>query len=369
MIKTENAEADYLLCLLKCSLLGGDVPLPQKEINHKALLDLANKQQVYNIILPSLQNAGILTAAEESAWNDCRLSELRRTIVVNNERAAICAMLDEAGIKYMFLKGLVIREYYPSSFMRQMSDNDILYDKAMRDKLLKIMKHRGFYLGTASENSDDFYKKPYCSFEMHRDLFFEGSEFCPGLNPWEHAKKIEGCRFEMSREDNYIYALAHMYKHYTCGHGCGVRFLCDMYLLSHSKDKLDWDYINSKFAEFGLAGFHRIVLSLADCVFGEKQPGAEEKALLSKMFDGGVFGKFERNITEEVNNYGGKFGWLMHRLFPKKSEMKAQYKVLEKKPFLLPFYYIYRLFDKYKHNKKVMMNDLKELKDNYSEDK
>ena len=192
MIKTENAEADYLLCLLKCSLLGGDVPLPQKEINHKALFDLANKQQVYNIILPSLQNAGILTAAEESAWNDCRLSELRRTIVVNNERAAICAMLDEAGIKYMFLKGLVIREYYPSSFMRQMSDNDILYDKAMRDKLLKIMKHRGFYLGTASENSDDFYKKPYCSFEMHRDLFFEGSEFCPGLDPWENAKKAEG---------------------------------------------------------------------------------------------------------------------------------------------------------------------------------
>lgn len=157
------------------------MPLPQKEINHKALFDLANKQQVYNIILPSLQNAGILTAAEESAWNDCRLSELRRTIVVNNERAAICAMLDEAGIKYMFLKGLVIREYYPSSFMRQMSDNDILYDKAMRDKLLKIMKHRGFYLGTASENSDDFYKKPYCSFEMHRDLFLKARNFARGL--------------------------------------------------------------------------------------------------------------------------------------------------------------------------------------------
>ena len=49
--------------------------------------------------------------------------------------------------------------------------------------------------------------------------------------------------------------------------------------------------------------------------------------------------------------------------------MKAQHKVLEKKTFLLPFYYVYRLFDKYKHNKKVMMNDLKELKDNHSEDK
>lgn len=369
MIKTGIAEIDYLLCLLKCALLGEKAPKPAEGTDHKKLFETANKQQVYNIILPALQEAGVLTADEEAAWNNYRYSELKRTIVVNNERSAICADLDYAGINYMFLKGLVIRDYYPGSFMRQMSDNDILYDKSKREKLLKIMKSHGFYLGTASENSDDFYKKPYCSFEMHRDLFFEGSEFCPGLDPWENAKKAEGCRYAISREDNYIYALAHMYKHYSCGHGCGVRFLCDMYLLSHSNDELDWDYISGKFAEFGLSEFHSVVLSLADCVFEEKEPQDAEKQLLSKMFDGGVFGKFERNITEEVNNYGGKLGWLKHRLFPEKSEMKAQYKVLEKKPFLLPFYYVYRLFDKYKHNKKVMMNDLKELKDNYSEDK
>ena len=46
------------------------------------------------------------------------------------EREEIVSFLEEKHIWYVLLKGLVIREYYPSPELREMSDNDILVDRA-----------------------------------------------------------------------------------------------------------------------------------------------------------------------------------------------------------------------------------------------
>ena len=362
MIIIQNKEIEYLLHLIRCALLG-ETPEKPENIDNTELFRLAKAQQVYNLVLPALEKGGCLSEEERKEWNNYRLTELKRTIIVNNERAQICTDLDKAEIPYMFLKGLVIREYYPESFMRQMSDNDILYDKTRRNELLKIMKKHGFYLGTASENSDDFYKKPFCAFEMHRDLFFEESEFCPDLNPWQNAvrESENSSKYNISKEDNYIYALAHLYKHHFYKEGCGVRFLCDFYLLN-KKDNLDREYINNKLKDYGIYDFDKTVCGLAEVLFEDKEPKDNEKELLDFMFEGGVYGKSKRDIASEIEQHGGKLGFLIYRLFPSKKEMKAAYKSLEKRPYLLPFYYIYRLFDKYKHNKDKMLRDLNELK-------
>ncbi len=363
MIKTKNAETDYLLSLLACAIKGERAP-ESDGVDFDKLLKLADSQQVYTTVLPVLEESGVLSGEQKKEWNNFRLSELKKTITVDSERTIICEELDREKIKYIFLKGLNIREYYPKSSMRQMSDNDILYDETRRDDLCRIMKKHGYYIGASGGISDDFYKKPYSTFEFHRTLFNPEEEFCPEFNPWLNAEPFgEGSsRYVMSREDNYIYAVGHMYKHYYCIDGCGIRFICDLYLLSHSGDKLDWDYINKTLGDFGISDFNKTALELADSVFEDKALTERAGELLDFLFNGGVFGKSSFDIDSEIEKYGSKSGFLLHRIFPPLGDMKREYRTLENKPFLLPAYYVYRLFDKYKHNRKYMKRDIDALK-------
>lgn len=364
MIQTGNKEINYLLQLLRCALKEQPAPV-NIEVDIQALLRLARRQQVYTTILPALEAGGVLTAEQLSQWNDYRMSELQKLITVNAERDAICHDLDALQIPYMFLKGLEIREYYPKITMRQMSDNDILYDASRRDELMALMKKHGYYLGASGGISDDFYKKPFCTFEFHRTLFNPEEPFCPDFNPMQHATPYgEGSsRMVISREDNYIYAVGHLYKHYYCIDGCGVRFICDLYLLTHSADVLDWDYIQAELSRFGILSFNEIALTLAEAIFEDGVLTDDAKALLDFMLEGGVFGSASYDIDAEVEKYGSKTAFLYHRLFPSKTHMKSEYRALEEKPYLLPYYYGYRLVDKYRHNRKYMQRDIHALKE------
>jgi hypothetical protein len=297
--------------------------MPKQELDRDKLFILAKKQQVYNTILPALEQTGILSDEELSSWNNYKLTELKKTIVVDNEREKICAELDEKNIKYMFLKGLETRSYYPKSSMRQMSDNDIFYDKSRRDDLVSIMKKNGFYLGTSAGISDDFYKKPFCAFEFHRTLFSPEEDFCPEFNPWINSTKVENTsRYRISREDNYIYTLCHLYKHYHCIDGCGVRFLCDLYLLIHSDDVLDFDYINKTFESFGVADFHKTALGLAQTLFGDGVCDDEQQALFDFMITGSVYGIGKNKVQDKLYELGGsKVKYIIHRIFPPVKQM------------------------------------------------
>ena len=364
MIKTGNKEIDYLIVLLNCALKKTVPPAPEN-IDMKKLLKLAVAQQVYNTVLPCLEELNILDDSEKAQWNNYKLSELQKTIYVNSQREAVCADLDEAGIDYMFLKGLIIREYYPQSLMRQMSDNDIMYDESRRDDLYKIMKRHGFYNGAAAGISDDFYKDT-CTIEFHRTLFNPKDDFCPEFHPFEHAKKLstDSHRYIMSAEDNYIYALSHMYKHYHCIDGCGIRFICDLYLLTEADDNLDWDYINQTVERFGISDFQKTALGVCDAVFKDKEPNEEEKELINFMFRGTVYGFSTRTIDDDIAEAGGKFKYLVHRLFPPKEEMLGNYYKLQKKPYLLPVYYIIRLFKKSFQRSDALKKELNDLKNN-----
>ena len=85
------------------------------------------------------------------------------------ERKAIFEEFGKNGIWYMPLKGAVLKDYYPLPVMRQMSDNDILFDASRADDVKMIMESLGFtsvYFDTGHQ--DDYQKAPVSHFEMHR---------------------------------------------------------------------------------------------------------------------------------------------------------------------------------------------------------
>ena len=54
---------------------------------------------------------------------------MRKALLFDAERKGILDFMEQRGIWYLPLKGVVLKDYYPAVGMRQMSDNDILYDE------------------------------------------------------------------------------------------------------------------------------------------------------------------------------------------------------------------------------------------------
>lgn len=350
---SQNKNADYFLHLLASALNETPVKKAPNGVDYRAVLALAKKHQVYNIIYPVIAGANDLSQADREAWRSYNLSEITRMIAVNSERSQIFEQLKAQKIKFMPLKGLIIKAYYPKESMRQMSDNDILFDASKRDDVARIMKSRGYKTVATGENSDDYFKAPYCTFEFHRNLFFEENAFCPKFdNLWERAVKDSDNEYlyHMGTDDVYIYSVCHMYKHFSTA-GCGVRFLADHYLfLKKESDKLDWDYINASLEKFGILAYEQKSRKLAFDIFEEKELEEDELTLLETYMNHGIYGdgavrltRQLKNLAENENIQTAKKKYLLSRLFPSRKKMIADYRILEKKPYLLPALYIYRL--------------------------
>ncbi len=365
-----NNEVNYLVHLLACALNEKPCDEYADKINYDNLFDLAKKHQIYNMIYPLIENNPEITAEQKAQWHKIKMMETAKMVAVNNERKEIYALLSQNKIKHMPLKGLILKNYYPKESMRQMSDNDIMYDPKKRETLFEIMKKRGFKTVATGENSDDFVKPPYCTFEFHRDLFFNEKDFCPNFNyVWANAS-VDGedkYMYHMSSEDNYIYSVCHMYKHYSTA-GCGIRFLADIYLiLKKEGNVLNRDYIDLKLTEFGILDYEKKSRELALKLFDERPLDNDDIALLETYINFGIYGsgkiKLEKDLKKlstSENFKSAKRKYIWKRIFPSAKKMKADYIVLQKKPWLLPAYYIYRLF-KALINKKETVAELKNI--------
>ena len=349
---TQNRNVNYFLHLLSCAINGAE-PEVWEGVDYSAILELAKKHQIYNIIASEIASLPNADSETKASFRNHNLSEITRMIAVNNERGLIFEELKAKKIKFMPLKGLIIKDYYPKESMRQMSDNDILFDESKRDDVAQIMKALGYKPTATGENSDDYFKPPYCTFEFHRTLFFDEREFSPKFdNLWNNAAPDDEneSMYHMALDDVYIYNVCHMYKHYSTA-GCGVRFLADNYLfLKKENDELNWGYINSQLEKYGISEYERKSRELAFKIFSEERLTEEQIALLETYINNGIYGKAGIRLSKTIEALadGGsvknaKLKYYLLRLFPPKKKMIADYRVLEKHLYLLPFYYVYRL--------------------------
>ena len=72
----------------------------------------------------------------------------------------------------MPLKGCILKEMYPDFSMRQMADNDILFDEKFRSAIRQyFIDHQYTVVSYLQVNHDAYEKPPVLNFEMHTALF------------------------------------------------------------------------------------------------------------------------------------------------------------------------------------------------------
>ncbi len=358
-----SLESEYIVSLLKSALKKETMPPALDGVDWQKLISISKKQQVYSIIA-SVLDPSYLPQEQAQELAVYINNELLRLLSMKNELEELEKKLREKKIKFMLLKGSVIRNYYPQQKMRQMSDIDILYDYTKRDTLLKIMKSRGFRLTASCENSDDFFKEPFYTFEWHRELFFEEAEFCPHFDLWKNATadSHNPYKYYVEETEHFIYTICHMYKHYATN-GCGIRFLCDIYvLLNYGKD-IDLDKAVAVLDKIGIKDFALDAISLANAIFNGGEVTENQQKMLDFLLSSGVYGNHIVDYSKKLSEFNdSKIRYLFRRVFPEKRKMAADYRQLEKRPYLLPVYYIIRLFTKVKYNSKSAKNELNEIK-------
>ncbi len=253
----------------------------------------------------ALESAGIY----DRAFTQAKAKAMRKLGLMDAEMSALFERMEQEGIWYMPLKGVVLKDYYPSYGMRQMADHDILFDETKADKVKEILVGMGFaaeHFGTG--NHDCYYKKPVCNFEMHRSLFGKGHDDKMQkyyANIKSRLIKDDGNEYgyHFSPEDFYVYMIAHEHKHYSIS-GTGIRSLLDTYVYL-KKETLDMDYVTAETEKLGIGDFEKLNRSLSLHLFEGEKLTDEEEEMLGFVFSSGTYG----TCTNRVRNTIRKNGW------------------------------------------------------------
>ena len=342
-----QAAMQDLVYLLRCAL-NGEVPDPDRAAGmalgplHRA----ARTHMVAAMADMALESAGV----HDAAFRHSLSVSLRRTALMDADRAAVYGALDAAGIWYMPLKGSVLKDRYPKYGMREMSDCDILIDAARAKDVREIMASLGFSCDHLGAKKDDGYSRPPVShFEMHRYLVEENVNarlYDYYRNVDRHLLPDGPCRRRFSDEDFYIYLIAHASVHEISGGG-GLRSLADIWVFLRAAGPLDGEYLARELARAGLADLERRLRQLAEALFGEGAGAAADRDAMERLLASSAYGTVENQVERRTEALGGggkgRLRFIMGRLFPNMTIIREVYPFFYRHRLLLPLLELYRL--------------------------
>lgn len=385
-MSTITRTSEQLLYLMACALQGVSA---REEIladaDLKQLLIMARKHSVASMVCMALEKTAIFANADEAAkkqWLEAKNKAVRKNMLLDAERKAILHELEIQGIWYMPLKGSILKDWYPKPGMREMADNDILFDPSGREQVWEIFQNRGYKTISFRKDNDDVYEKaPIYNFEMHVSLF-------PGTykeltEQYENVKErllpVDGTayQFAFTPEDFYVFALAHAHKHYSHS-GTGVRTLADIYVMDrHLGDIMDRDEVEQKLTQLGIAEYEQHSRVLAEKLFSAVRPLAEieltedEKEMLLYYCVATTYGTFDNRVNNRLHDLQEnseditlwtKLKYCGVRLFPGREFCKLYYPFVYRHPWTLPFFWVWRIVDKGITHRRKVKQELKALK-------
>ena len=370
---TENATAMDLIYLVSCAV-NELKPSPERcaAMDLEAVLRLAKRHMLTVVSAFALEKTFPLPVS----WKDAKATAIRRMIIFDSERAKVLRALDEDGIWYLPLKGIVLKNCYPKAAMREMSDNDILCDGSRMAQVKKVMLQLGFKCDSFGAANHDVYFKNTMYFEMHQSLFF--SVMYPALasyyaDVFDRLVPDENSQFayHMTDEDFYIHILCHMFKHYDSA-GIGLRALLDIYVFNQNRGHLlDRAYISRELDKLELKTFEEDVRLLAAKTFGMQPLSAEEQEQLAFFINSNCFGQFSNLLAKRLENDDSKKAkrkYIFRRIFPDAKYLEIHYPTVYRHRILYPFCVLFRPFKGMIKNRKKVFNEYKALKEYHSKD-
>lgn len=355
-------------------LLNGDVPELENFLDFEKLFEFGKSHGVENMLYVGLRNLNI--AVPEDTMNKFK-KEYQKSILLDVNQTFEYELLAEAfeqsGIDYLPLKGMVIKHLYPMTDYRKSGDIDILIRAEDEDKIKSIMENFGYIQkgnGT-HEVHCSYVKKPYIEIEIHRKLTTRDDrayKFCS--KAWQYAILSEGKKhtYKMSNEYFYVHLMAHLCKHLYRG-GVGIRHIIDFYIMNRELS-LDGNLLKKYLRKTNLVALNDMIEKLTRRWFESEKVSDKDIDVLERLvFTSGSFGTDEMRKTMSASlTKSGNVERFISRLFPPVRILKNRYPILEKKTYLLFFYWVVRFFDVVLFERKTIRTKVSESFDDNNKD-
>lgn len=327
-----------------------------EETPDKARIAGIDLQEVYRLSQMHMMTAAVAFALEKvmplpHAFDQAKKKAIRKLTLFELERSMIAQEFEKAGIWYLPLKGILLKDDYPNPFMREMTDNDILVDGSRMKDVRAIMEGLGYTCDHFGLWNHDVYSKPpTLEFEMHHALFEKNT--VPVIEKYyaDIADKLHknGCECRFSDEDFYLYVLCHTYKHYIHG-GTGLRSLLDEYVFLRSHPDLDRGYLSAELLKLKITDFEEKLRTLSKKVFTGGELSEQDEKDLEYLIMSGYKGTREnREYRRMEENLGGddsiasKRRFIKSRIFISGEALERDYPFFAKHRALYPILLIYR---------------------------
>ena len=336
-----------LIYLLYCAV-NGITPDTAKvqAMDLERLYRLAKFHTVRGAVCIALKRAGV----QDKQFDQAYKKAVRKNIYLDMERSAILSDFEKQGIWYMPLKGSVLKDLYPENGMREMSDNDVLFDADKQEQSREIMLLHGYtaeHYGVG--NHDVYMKPPVLNFELHTALF--GSAHAePLYRYYADAKRLlikdndNEYGYHFSDEDFYVFMTAHEWKHFN-GSGTGIRSLLDCYVYCKvNGDALDWKYITEQCKQLEIADFEQERRQLALKAFSsDTLPDLteSEQELLMYYLTSGTYGTFDNAVRKKLKDQT-KLAFWVNNIFISRNQMAQSVKFTAVSPLLYPVGVVWR---------------------------
>ncbi len=346
---SEN-EIKLFFALLRSVINGNELSEWEKELYDGEMLvemlKLSKRHDVTHLLSQGLVQNSLLENNNNA--NNEIFKAVYRYEQIKYEYENLCSALEKAEIPFIPLKGAVLRNYYPEPWMRTSCDIDVLIHTEDVDKAVSwLVNNCGYTRGGECTHDVSFYSPGQVHIELHFDLLEGGianssSEVLQSV--WENSVVKNGSRYfyEMSDEMFYFYHIAHMAKHFENG-GCGIRPLIDLWILDNI-EKADKDKRDQLLEQGDLIKFSSAVRELSKVWFEGAEYSELTKQTENYILSGGVYGTNENRVVVQQQKRGGRFKYVIYKVFLPYDVMKSYYPILKKHRWLTPIMEIRRWF-------------------------
>lgn len=343
-------------------------PIPEG-ISLEILEDIAKRGHMTYLLLGALLK---LELPEETVikYRSLVKQSMMQTLMQVCEAKHLQQKFEQAGIRNQVLKGTILKQLYPSPEMREMSDVDFMLYEESFEKAEEILNGEGYTKIQEVKHHAVFSKKPYLILEAHWSLYDKNVDKGQYLYYKDNfrAVPVPGTQYtyDFSKEDFYVYMIAHMAKHFY-ENGCGIRNVADIYVYLKSQGSLlDRAYIEEELKKLGLTSFEAHMSKLAQIWLGNEESTEFYNQLFDYMVDCGIYGKGENGVWGQFVKDQAERGSTLKTwyYFPGIDYMKEHYPWLEKNSWLLPVAWVIRgvngMFNKGKREKKRQVFSLEQ---------
>ncbi len=246
----------------------------------------------------------------------------------NDAVAVLKNAFGESNIDFLFVKGQIIRNYYPVPALRTSADTDVI---VLDNDLSRVKKLFDSY-ELFQENAVGFsFKINNQTFEIHSTRDYDNEYF---KDIFSLCTK-NGSEYVLDDYNHLIYILCHIAKHMKyCG--AGIKMFMDIDVIIRHIENFDYDRALAISKKAGVEMFFKYSLSLCHSLFGtpvRAEVNLDENAELKELFEkeivsGGNFGFSNRGLGDFYEIEGGRNGGssklkaYLALIFPKKEYLK-----------------------------------------------